>query len=260
MAAPGTDFDGAPERFDAEEQLQIDLPSYEGPLDLLVELARNKKVDLNRISVLEIADQFLEWLRKARSLRLELAADWLVMAATLALLKSKILIPAPREERAEAEAAIEDLALRLRRLDAVRSLAEELQERRQLGNHWFRPVQGERERGVAKRLDANLHALLSAYVREARKTLLPSPAPVRRPFLLLSVEEAIHYLQTSNILGDAWQSLLDLAPKGVHADAMHARSKIAASYVAALELSKRGLVEVRALEGEPLVEIKRVAK
>lgn len=244
--------------FDPEtEHLQIDLPSYEGPLDLLVELARNKKVDLNMISVLEIADQFLEWLRRARTLKLELAADWLVMAATLALLKSRILIPAPKEERAEAEAAFEDLASRLKRLDAVRSVVEEFSSRRMLGTHWYRPVPADIHRGPAKRLDATLHTLLSAYVREARITLAPKTPPVRRPFVLVSVEEAIRYLQKNDVLGDDWKPLLSLLPKGKTIDRIHARSKIAAAYVASLEMGKRGLVEIRQDDDEPIVSIRR---
>ena len=209
------------------------------------------------ISVLEIADQFLEWLRRARNMKLELAADWLVMAATLALLKSRILIPAPKEERAEAEAAFEDLASRLKRLDAVRSVVEELSGRRMLGTHWHRPVPADIQRGRAKRLDATLHTLLSAYVREARITLAPKTSPVRRPFTLMSVEEAIQYLEKHSVLDGDWKSLFSIIPKGKTADKVHARSKIAAAYVASLEMGKRGLVEIRQDDDEPTVSIRR---
>jgi Uncharacterized conserved protein len=244
-------------RAEDEDRFVLDLPNYDGPLDLLVELARARKIDISAISVLEIADQFLARLRQAKELRLELASDWLVMAATLTLLKSRMLVPTPPAERAEAEAAIEDLALRLRRLDAVRSVMEEIMDRRQLGIHWHRPVQGGADRGPAKRVDATLHGLLSEYVREARKTLAPPPAPVRQPFLVLSVEDAIRYLEETKVLGEGWQSLFAVVPPGRTVDKVHGRSKIAATYVAALELGKRGLVEIEQRTDEPLVNVRR---
>lgn len=242
---------------DPADRLLLDLPTYEGPLDLLVELARAQKVDLTIINVLHIADQFLIWFRRAGDLNLELAADWLVMAATLALLKSRILIPSAKEERAAAEAAFEDLASRLRRLESIRRIVDELSERRRLGLHWHRPIQIESDRGPVKRLDANLHALLTAYVREARITLAPAQAPVRTPYLVMSVEEAIRHIEASGVLGSTWQPILSIIPSTPAADETHQRSRIAASYVAALELGKRGLVEIEQMEDEPLVRVKR---
>lgn len=240
-----------------DDHLVLSLSNYEGPLDLLVDLARTRKIDLTAISLLEIADQFLDWIRKATDLRLEVAGYWLVMAATLALLKSRILIPTAKEDKADAEAAIEDLASRLRRLDAIRSVVEELQGRRRLGINWHIPTQLDDEKGAAKRVDANLHSLLSAYAREARKSSAPAIIPVKNPFLVLSVEDAISYLRSSGILSKDWKPLMELMPPLKPVDIVHARSRIAASYVALLELGKQGLVEVRQIEGSPVIAARR---
>lgn len=245
------------QRPDEEEAFLVDLPTYEGPLHLLLELARSKKIDLIAINVLEIVDQFLLWYENAKSRRIELAADWLVMAATLALLKSRLLIPVPKEERAAAEAFIEDLSTRLRRLDAVRMLADELLNRRRLGIHWHAAVDEAADGKRRKHVDATLHSLLSAYVSEATLTMRPQPAPVRRPFLVLSVEEAIRHLQSTGAIDETWRSILDVVPMTRTVDAIHGRSKIAASYVAALDMAKRGKVEVRQSEDGLMVEVRR---
>lgn len=240
-----------------EGMMHIELPAYEGPLFLLLELARAKKIDLTAISILDIADQFLAWFHRAKDMRIELAADWLVMAATLALLKSRMLIPVPKDERAAAEALLEDLATRLRRLDAVRLIADELLARRRIGTHWHRPIVSESDGPGRKHLDATLHALLSAYVREAAITMRPQQAPVRRPFLVLTVEDAIRHLQESDALTEEWQLLSRVVPKGRNVDAIHARSKVAASYVASLEMAKRGEVEIEPAPEQGMISVRR---
>ena len=108
-----------------------------------------------------------------------------------------------------------------------------------------------------KHVDATLHSLLSAYVSEATLTMRPQPAPVRRPFLVLSVEEAIRHLQSTGAIDETWRSILDVVPMTRTVDAIHGRSKIAASYVAALDMAKRGKVEVRQSEDGLMVEVRR---
>src|SRR5512133_578200 len=124
---------------DSEPSLVVDVEGYEGPLDLLLALARQQKVDLAKISILALADQYLVFIEAARKLRLELAADYLVMAAWLAYLKSRLLLPdanAPEGQSAEDMAIA--LALRLKRLEAIRSVAEQMFARQQLGRDVFR--------------------------------------------------------------------------------------------------------------------------
>src|SRR6476619_8614394 len=122
------------ERADGEPALLVDVDGFEGPLDLLLELARRQKVDLHRISVLALAEQYLEFIEAVRRVRLELAADYLVMAAWLAYLKSRLLLPEPpKGEDADAADLANALAMRLRRLEAIRAAAEKLVNRPRLG-------------------------------------------------------------------------------------------------------------------------------
>jgi segregation and condensation protein A len=159
------------ERGEGEPALCVDVDGFEGPLDLLLELARRQKVDLHRISILALAEQYLVFVEEARRLRVELAADYLVMAAWLAYLKSRLLLPEPPkgEEPSAAELATA-LALRLRRLEAIRDAAKKLEQRDCLGRDVF--GRGAPEpleiRGVP-RFEATLYDLLSAYARQRQK-------------------------------------------------------------------------------------------
>src|SRR6188474_2709321 len=134
------DFDttlGA-DRGTTEPALVVDVEGFEGPLDLLLSLARNQKVDLAKISILALADQYLAFIEEARRLRLELAADYLVMAAWLAYLKSRLLLPETNlPEGMSAEDMANALAMRLKRLEAIRAAAEQLFQRNQLGRDVF---------------------------------------------------------------------------------------------------------------------------
>src|ERR671916_1335214 len=161
------------ERSESEPALLVDVDGFEGPLDLLLELARRQKVDLHRISILALAEQYLGFIEAARSMRLELAADYLVMAAWLAYLKSRLLLPEPPkgEEPSAADLATA-LALRLRRLEQIRAAARRLSERHQLGRDVFQrgrpePVEIRRE----PVWEATLYDLLSAYARQRQKRL-----------------------------------------------------------------------------------------
>src|SRR5690242_3368447 len=159
---------------DGEPALVVDVEGYEGPLDLLLALARNQKVDLAKISILALADQYLHFIEEARKLRLELAADYLVMAAWLAYLKSRLLLP----EVAPAEgASAEDMALalanRLRRLEAIGEAAGKLMDRPQLGRDVFARGAPEPIAEIKKpEWTATLYDLLTAYARQRQRTAL----------------------------------------------------------------------------------------
>lgn len=159
------------ERAEGEPALLVDVDGFEGPLDLLLELARRQKVDLHRISILALAEQYLAFVEEARRLRLELAADYLVMAAWLAYLKSRLLLPEPpKGEEPTATDLATALALRLRRLEAIREAAKKLGERPQLGREVFargaaEPVMIRKE----SQWEATLYDLLSAYARQRQK-------------------------------------------------------------------------------------------
>jgi segregation and condensation protein A len=159
------------ERAEGEPELHVDVDGFEGPLDLLLELARRQKVDLHRISILALAEQYLTFIEEARRMRLELAADYLVMAAWLAYLKSRLLLPEPpKGEEPTATDLASALALRLRRLEAIREAAARLSERSQLGRDVFargrpEPVRIHRD----SEWEGTLYDLLSAYARQRQK-------------------------------------------------------------------------------------------
>jgi segregation and condensation protein A len=220
----------------------VDLEGFEGPIDLLLALAREQKVDLAKISILALAEQYLAYIEQARDLELEIAADYLVTAAWLAYLKSRLLLPEPAtdEEPSGAELA-EALAWRLRRLDAIRRAAAELFERPRLGQERFARGRPEGLRVRRKsRFRLSLHELLQAYVayrlRARDHVLILEPAPVLR------VEDALKRL-TRMLGGPDWQNLLAFLPTGLRDERVR-RSALAAHLAASLELVRAGMIEV----------------
>jgi segregation and condensation protein A len=185
------------ERAESEPALLVDVDGFEGPLDLLLELARRQKVDLHRISILALAEQYLVFIEAARRMRLELAADYLVMAAWLAYLKSRLLLPEPpKGEEPSADELATALALRLRRLEAIREAAKRLGERAWLGRDVF--ARGAPEPIVIKRdarYEASLYDLLKAYARQ-RQVQLNSRISLhkRNVWSLLDAREALERL------------------------------------------------------------------
>jgi segregation and condensation protein A len=228
-APPATDF-------------VVDLEGFEGPIDLLLALAREQKVDLARISILALADQYLAYIQQARELKLEIAAEYLVTAAWLTYLKSRLLLPqAPAEAEPSAAELAAALAFRLRRLDAIRRAAEELLARPQLGLQRFgpgRPV-GLRVRRKS-RFRLALHELLQAYVdqrlrtREQRLTLIAPP--------VFRVEDALKRL-TRALGGPDWRNLLACLPSDL-VDERLRRSALASHLAASLELARDGMIEL----------------
>lgn len=226
--------------------LLVSQGAYEGPLDLLLDLVRARKVDVSAISILAVIDDFVAWMDRARSLRLELAADWLVMLATLAYIKSRQLVPQPRDAAPDkADSLLEDIAHRLRRQEAVRALVEALAQRPRLGVHWHAPGAPEGRAREPRRIESTLHSLLVAYRREARLSLAERPAPVRIPVDLLSVEQAVRHLRALDLPPGRPVPLLDaLPPPAPGEKAVTGRSRIASTYVAALGLARAGRMRV----------------
>ncbi len=234
---------------DDQNVFVVEVPEFTGPLNRLVEEVERKRIDIATVPLLFIVEQFLDWFRQAMDARLELAADWLLAAAKLAALKARLLANPGAADKARILLGGEDIRITAARKEALRSLVEELQRRRRLGVHWFAPGDAEADKVQGKRLEASLHALLLAYVNEARKTLVPASAPVRKPFLLMSIDAANKAIAARCGDGFDWTDILDLIPSDPPANAIHARSRIAASYVACLQLAKDGLAEVAQAEG-----------
>ncbi len=237
------DFETAlAERSSDEPSLMVDVEGFEGPLDLLLTLARQQKVDLAKISILALADQYLAFIEEARKMRLELAADYLVMAAWLAYLKSRLLLPEQHPaEGLSAEEMANALALRLRRLEAIRKFAEQLMNRPQLGRDVFERGQPEPIAEIKRpQWSATLYDLLSAY---ASRRQIQSRSVVRVPkrtvWSLTEAREALERLvgQTMD-----W-SPLDQYLVAYLTDPATTATVLASSFAAALEMIREGRLE-----------------
>jgi segregation and condensation protein A len=235
----------APERPVDDGTLIVELGSFEGPLDLLLELARHHKVDLKQISILKLAEQYLAFIEKARKLQLELAADYLVMAAWLAYLKSRLLIPAqPGTEEQEPADLAARLAFRLQRLQAMRTASENLMKRSVLGRDVF--ARGAPEPLVIdtrREYGDNLIDLLKAYAERRKKKMVHQVyVPKRHP--TFSIKEARNALERMVGVMDDWGTF-DIWLAQYLAEPGMRRSVTASSFTASLELAREGLLELR---------------
>jgi segregation and condensation protein A len=232
------------DRGEVEPALIVDVDGFAGPLDLLLELARRQKVDLSKISVLALADQYLRFVEEARRFRLELAADYLVMAAWLAYLKSRLLLPEPpRCEEPSAQDLASQLAFRLQRLEAIRAAARRLVERNRLGRDVF--ARGMPEPIVVTRTpnwDASIFDLLSSYARERQKHALSHVRMAKRH--VWSLAEARDAL--ARLVGSAvdWMVLDDYLLSFVVEPAMRATVR-ASAFSATLEMVREGILEIQ---------------
>lgn len=231
------------ERRQGDPLLVVDVEGFEGPLDLLLDLARRQKVDLHEISVLALAEQYLAFIENARAMRLELAADYLVMAAWLAFLKSRLLLPEPpKAEEPSAGDLATALAFRLRRLEAIREAAKALGERGQLGRDIF--ARGEAEPPVAARpiFTGSLYDLLAAYAGQRQKRMVSHMTVARRRvWSLAEAREALERLvghAADWVEIDSW--LLHYQPE----PAMRA-TILASALSATLEMVREGKASVR---------------
>lgn len=224
--------------------LALRLDGFEGPLDLLLDLARAQKVDLARISILALVEQYLAVIEGARRVRLELAADWLVMAAWLTWLKSRLLLPAGTAAAEEGEQAAEVLAGKLREMQAVRAAAIWLGQRPQLGQDVF--ARGDPEdltQADRSRLAADLPGLMRAYlVAMRRRAATRSYRPP--PDALWSVKDALARLGA--LLGSLpdWSSLERFLPESLTAPRQR-RAALASTLLAGLELARGGTLRLR---------------
>ena len=228
-----------------DEALIVDVPGYDGPLDLLLTLARTQKVDLMQISVLALAEQYLAFVEQARTLRIELAADYLVMAAWLAFLKSRLLLPPdPQAEGPSALDMAAHLAFQLERLAAMRQAAAQLMARDRLDADRFRrgdPDPTLRVRRVE--WHAGLIDLMRAYARVKTRDEFRPYAFDRRD--IYTMEQALDRLRGLIGFAGGWTDLADFMPDGWDASAARRRSATAATFAASLELAKQGRVQIR---------------
>ena len=247
---PGLDFAAAENAALDGEALIIDLDGYEGPLHVLVALARSQKVDLLKLSVLKLAEQYLAFVQEARRRRFSLAADYLVMAAWLAYLKSRLLLPKPEQPKAEevpAEEIAARLAFRLAKLDAMRQAAEGLKNRPQLGRDVFGRGDPQAIRIVPSgRIEGDLYSLMGAYVGQRRKESGRSYTPAAPTAYPL--EDARERLRRLLPELERWTPLAGVAPFAPEGHGPSRASYVASTLSASLELVKDGALEARQLE------------
>jgi len=235
-------------RATSDPQLVVDVEGFEGPLDLLLGLARTQKVDLARISILELVEQYLEFVAEARRMRLELAADYLVMAAWLAFLKSKLLLPEQRDEdEPTGEELAAALAFRLQRLEAMREVSERLMARNRQGRDVFHRGAPETMSVEHKSIwDASIYDLLSAYATQRQRQSVTSVRVLRRT--VWSLQEARELL--ARLVGrvSEWAPLNAYLRDYLY-DNKDWATVVASTFSASLEMVREGQVEIR--QGEP---------
>lgn len=231
----------------APGNLVLQMDGFEGPLDVLLTLARTQKVDLTQISILDLVEQFLEFVSAAKRLKLELAADYLVMAAWLAYLKSRLLLPKEvDDEEPSAEEMAFRLQLRLQRLEAMREAGARLMGRNRFGRDVFR-------RGMPEGLkllkrgsyDVTLYELLKAYGDNRQRNSVTEITIERRP--VFALEDALERL--SGLIGGAftWSQLSTFLPSNLQDERLR-KSALASMFAATLELARQGQADLRQME------------
>jgi len=255
LAGGEDEWDGPGSAPGEDSALYLELDGWEGPLDLLLDLARRQKVDLRRISILELVDQYLAYIERAEALRLELAADYLVMAAWLAYLKSALLLPKEEQEDPSPEELALRLQMRLQRLSAMREAAARLMARDRLGRDVFRRGMPEGLRTDRRnRWLCDWFDLIQAYGQVEART-----APVVhvvRDRMVMTLDSALS--RVSAMLGVRldWIELQEFLPP--HVDPRLRRSALASSFVAALELARLGKAELAQEEVFGPLRLRRV--
>lgn len=228
------------------EAFVVDLEGFDGPVDLLLDLARKQKVDLSQISVLKLADQYISYIEKAKELRLEVAADYLVMAAWLTYLKSRLLLPDEKTDDSDLtpQDMADILAFQLRRLEAMRHVGGILIQRPMLGRDIFKPAdRGETFLKTQLTFDLKFHDLINAYSRIVAEREAAFYQPKKRQ--LFKMEEMIDRLATMIGLAKEWISIESFMPISELADYLVQKSGVSSTFGAFLELAKQGRVFLR---------------
>ena len=234
------EFEEQPQLREAD-RLTLDLDGWEGPLDLLLTLARSQKVDLKQISILALVEQYLAFIADAKKLKLEIAADYLVMAAWLAYLKSCLLLPRDEEADPSPEELAMRLQLRLQRLSAMREAGARLMARDRLGRDVFARGAPEGLRVIRQSLwQAEMYDLIAAYGAVRARTEPAFHVVARRP--VMTLDEALHRVERMVGVRLEWTRLESFLPETE--DGEYRKSALASSFVAALELARLGKVQL----------------
>ena len=221
----------------------ISIPNYSGPLDTLLDLAKNQKVDLNNISITQLADQFLEFIKNNHNLNLETASEFLLMATWLAYLKSKLLLPEDEDDDFKASEVAEKLKLQLKKLELIRLLSDQLLKKKRIGRDiFFRGMRGGIKSIYTPIYDVSLYELLKTY---ANINMQKSFQRINIPKLpVLSTEQGINNIKNKLESLTEWKDLFDLIPDNYRQDIQKKRTGLSGIFAASLELTKEGLISM----------------
>ena len=223
-------------------QISINIPNYNGPLEVLLDLAKSQKVDLAEISITKLADQFLEFIKNNENLNLETASEFLLMATWLAYLKSKLLLPEDEEDDFKALEVAEKLKLQLKKLELIRILSDKMLQKKRLGIHIFtRGMKGGIRSINTPIYDVSLYELLKSYSGiQMQKTFQNISIP-KLP--VLTTEEGINQIKNNLDKISEWKNIFELIPEFYINNKMK-RTGIAGIFAASLELTKEGLTKI----------------
>ncbi len=244
-----------------ENNFLVDLDGFEGPLDLLLSLAKEQKVDLMEISILELANQYLDFVEELDARDIEIAADYLVMASWLAYLKSKLLLPTEEEEPgAEEMAAI--LAFRLRRLEAMRNVGNNLMNRDRIGERLFRRGMPESSTVIRTYSQKDtIFDIIKSYSEIRNRNYVVNWSPKALP--ILSIEDAKKRLESMLGISLEWTNFLDFLPQSKdksESAIAYRRSSAASMFTVSLELTKQGVIEINQNKNFGTIRIKNKNK
>ena len=221
----------------------IDIPNYRGPLEALLELAKNQKVDLANISITKLADQFLEFVKNNKNLNLETASEFLLMATWLAYLKSKLLLPEDEDDDFKAFEVAERLKLQLKRLELIRLLSDQLLKKKRIGKDiFFRGMRGGIKSIYTPVYDVNLYELLKTYANiNAQKSFQRVNIP-KLP--VLTTEQGINDIKNQLDNLNEWKNIVELIPENFKENIQKKRTGLSGIFAASLELTKEGVISM----------------
>ena len=238
------------------KQISINIPNYSGPLEVLLDLAKSQKVDLAEISITDLADQFLEYIKTNKNLNLESASEYLLMATWLAYLKSKLLLPEDEEDDFKALEVAEKLKLQLKKLELIRILSDQMLQKKRLGVHIFtRGMKGGIRSINTPVYDVSLYELLKSYSEIQMKKSFQNISIPKLP--VLTTEEGIKQIRDNLDRIYNWKNIIELIPNFYLNDKMR-KTGFAGIFAASLELAKEGIVEVSQRKMFDKIMIKKI--
>ena len=223
-------------------QISINIPNYSGPLEVLLDLAKTQKVDLAEISITQLADQFLNFIKENKNLNLETASEFLLMATWLAYLKSKLLLPEDEDDDFKALEVAEKLKLQLKKLELIRILSDQMLQKKRLGVHIFsRGMKGGIRSINTPTYDISLYELLKTYSNIQMQKTFKSISIPKLP--VFTTEEGIKQIKNNLDKITDWKNISELIPKFYYKNKMN-NTGMAGIFAACLELTKEGIVKI----------------